>query len=430
MSGSTFKFTVWGLLILVSSAGVVVADDAPNLRLTGAQILDERGEKLLDGYALLLVNGHIAKVAPASEPPASANSTELTLHGLSLIPGLIDLHSHLLLHPYNETPWNVQVLFEPLEERTIRATVAARNTLMAGFTTLRDLGTEGAGFADVALRTAIQQRLIPGPRLYVVTRAIVARGCYGPTSFDSRWEFPQGAQEANGVDGVRGAVREQIARGADWIKVYADYIRGLDIEATPSFSQEELNALVDEARSAKRLVAAHATTDEGIRRAVLAGVKTIEHGYGVSEATLKLMKEHDVVLCPTLSASDATARYAGWNGQDPAPPRVAASRSAFKAARESGVTIANGSDVGVFAHGDNARELELMVSCGMPIADALRSATSGAARVLGRETDLGKIAPGFIADLVAIRGDPLTDISAIRNVVVVIKDGRIVVDRR
>jgi imidazolonepropionase-like amidohydrolase len=414
------------ILILVAQFSALAAPPPPPpLLIHAGHVLDSTGEKWLDQRSVLITDGKITQVTDEKlKPPARAQVMEAP--GLWLIPGLIDLHSHLLLHPYDQTPWNTQVLMEPLESRTIRATVAARDTLMAGFTTLRDLGTEGAACADVALREAIQQRMIPGPRLYVVTRAIVALGCYGPGSLDSRWEFPQGAQEANGVDSVRAAVREQIAHGADWIKVYSDYHRGLDTEATPTFSQEELNALVSEARSANRPVAAHATTDEGIRRAVLAGVNTIEHGYGASEATLTLMKEHGVILCPTLAAADAVARYAGWNGQEPAPPRVARSRAAFKAALRSGVLVANGSDVGVFAHGENARELELMVKAGLTPVQALQAATRSAAAVLGRGNDLGKIAAGSVADIVLLGHDPLADISAVRDVRAVIQAGAVV----
>jgi imidazolonepropionase-like amidohydrolase len=410
-----------GIAVALARFSAPVVPPAPVL-IRAEHVLDPSGEKWLDHRTVLISDGKISRISDESIA-TSSDAIVIDGTGFWLMPGLIDLHSHLLLHPYNEKPWNSQVLFESLETRTIRATVAAHDTLIAGFTTLRDLGTEGAGFADVALREAIQQRLIPGPRLYVVTRAIVARGCYGPTSVDSRWEFPQGAQEANGADGVRAAVREQIAHGADWIKVYADYSRGLDSEATPTFSQDELNALVDEARAANRSVAAHATTDEGIRRAVLAGVKTIEHGYGAGEATLKLMRERGVVLCPTLAASDAVARYGGWNGLEPAPPRVAQSRAAFKAALRGGVTIANGSDVGVFAHGDNARELELMVNAGLTPVQALQSATAGAATVLGKGDSLGRIDVGFAADLVLLGHDPLVDISAVRDVRGVMKGG-------
>lgn len=378
----------------------------------------------------MVSEGRIAAVAPAAElePPPGAELLELD--GLYLVPGLIDLHTHLLLHPYDETPWVDQVLVESLELRTIRAVGAARATLEAGFTTIRELGTEGAAYADVALREATETGLIPGPRILASTRALVATGCYAPAGFDPRWEVPKGAQVADGVDGLRRAVREQIAAGADWIKVYADYRRRPGDPSTPTYSPEELRAVVAEARSAGVPVAAHAATDEGIRRAVEAGVQTIEHGYGASLETLRLMRERGVVLCPTLAASDAIARYGGWRPGEPEPPRVQAAREMFARALAAGTPLACGSDAGVFAHGDNARELKLMVAYGLAPAEALRAATSGAAGVLGLGHELGRVAAGYRADLVALRGDPLSDPAALRGPALVLQDGRVAVDRR
>ena len=401
------------------------------LVLTGAKVLDEKGERWLEGQDVLVVGSKIERIGAAASLGAPADARKIDLAGLHLVPGLIDLHSHLLLHPYDETPWDDQVLKESLESRTIRATVAAKATLDAGFTTLRDLGTEGAAFADVALRDAIAKGTIPGPRLYAVTRAIVATGCYGPgAGFDPRANLPKGAQEASGVADVRRVVREQVAAGADWIKVYADYRRGTSKAATPTFSQEELDALVDEATSAGKPVAAHATTEEGIRRAIHAGVKTIEHGTGISDATLALMKVKGTVLCPTLAATEAVTRYAGWKAGEPDPPAIVASKQFFARALASGVTIACGSDVGVFAHGTEAREIELMVAYGWKPVDALRSATATAAEVLGRDKDLGRIAPGYVADLAAFTGDPLADPTNLRSPAVVLKEGRIAFERR
>jgi imidazolonepropionase-like amidohydrolase len=414
------------LVLLAACAGAAVADEQP-LLLEHAAVLDPSGERWLEDRYVLVVDGRIDRVGAAGEitPPAAATHIDLT--GLHLVPGLIDLHSHLLLHPYNETSWDDQVLHESLEMRTLRASVAARTTLAAGWTTLRDLGTEGAGFADVALRDAIAARLIPGPRLFVATRAIVAVGCYGPSGFDPRWETPKGAQEVNGPDGMRAAVRAQIAAGADWVKVYADYRRRPGGPATPTLTRDEIAAAVDEARAAGLPVAAHASTAEGIRRAVEAGVATIEHGTEAGDKELRLMRERGVVLCPTLAASEAVARYAGWTpGQGPEPERVRQSREMFRRALRAGIVIACGSDVGVFAHGENARELELMVEYGMTPAQALRAATVVAAQVLRRGDELGRIAPGLRADLVAVRGDPLRAISALRAVVWVVAGGRIV----
>ncbi len=397
------------------------------LWLTGARLFDPDAGSLGTGQDVLVVDGRIARIAPPAKMQAPPDAVRLDLSGLTLLPGLMDLHSHLLLHPYNETSWDEQVLRESLEYRTILATVAARVTLEAGFTTLRDLGTEGAGWADVALRDAIAHGVVPGPRLFVATRAIVATGCYGPSGFDPRWTPPIGAQVADGPDGVRRAVREQIAAGADWVKLYADYRRRPGGAITPTFSPEELNAAVEEARSAGLPVAAHTATDEGIRRCVLAGVNTIEHGYFVSDAVLALMQERGVALCPTLAASEAMARYEGWRPEQPEPPRIARARGMFKRALEAGVTIACGSDVGVFAHGDNARELELMHEYGMTTVDVLRSATNVAARVLRRENELGRIATGYVADLLAVRGSPLDELGVLRKSVLVVKEGRVVV---
>jgi imidazolonepropionase-like amidohydrolase len=414
------------LLLAVPLSFVSVKAEA--LVLAGARVLDPDGERWLTGRAVLIEEGRIAKIVPLEE--IGSTDRRIDLGGLYLIPGLIDLHTHLLLHPYDEASWDDQVLREPLELRTIRATTAARATLQAGFTTIRDLGTEGAGLADVAIRDAVAQGMIPGPRLLAATRAIVATGCYGPQDFDHRWDVPQGAQEASGAAEVRKAVRQQVAAGADWVKVYADYRRGKSQQPTATFSQEELDALVDEARSANRPVAAHAGTSEGIRRAVLAGVATIEHGYQASDEVLSLMRERGVVLVPTLAASEAVARYAGWKDGEPDPPGVRTSKDTFSRALRLGVEIACGSDAGVFRHGDNAREIELMVAYGMSPKAALRAATSAAARVLGRERDLGRVAPGYVADLIAVREDPLKSASALRGPVLVLKEGKVALEPR
>ena len=416
------------LLLALPPALAQESGEAQTL-LLGARVLAPDAGGWLEGQVIVLRDGRIEAIVPAERRDRWPDATVLALDGLFVVPGLVDLHTHLLLHPYDETSWNDQVLKESLELRTVRAVVAARATLAAGFTTIRELGTEGAGFADVALRDAIAAGIVEGPRILAATRAIVASGCYGPSGFDPRWKVPKGAQEADGVDGVRVAVREQIAAGADWIKVYADYRRRPGDASTPTFSQEELAAIVHEATSAGLPVAAHASTDEAIRRAVAAGVRTIEHGTSASRASLELMRDAGVTLCPTLGAVEAVSRYAGWRPGGAEPESLRAARATFVLALEVGVDVACGSDAGVFAHGDNAIEPELMVAWGMSPADALRSATSGAARVLGREADLGRIAPGFVADLVVLRGDPLAAPSELREPVLVLRDGRVVVDR-
>ena len=399
--------------------------------ITGARVLDPGGQKWLDGQAVVVNGDRIEQVAASAQVKPPGNARRIDGSGKFLIPGLMDLHTHVCLRPYDQMKWDDQVLKESLELRTIRATAHARATVEAGFTTIRELGTEGAGFADVALRDAINWRIVVGPRLFASTKAIVAAGCYGPTVggvYDAKWSFPKGAQEANGVDGVRLAVREQVAAGADWVKLYADYRRAPGAASTATFTVDELKAAVDEARSAGKPTAAHATTDEGIRRAVVAGFDTIEHGYGASRETLELMKEKGTVLCPTMAAAEAIARYSGWKPGQPEPESLKHSRASLRMARDVGVTIACGSDAGVFAHGDNARELELMVEAGMAPEEALRSATTVGARVLHKESELGQIKVGFAADLVLLRGDPLKDVAALRQGVVVIARGQIVRD--
>ena len=328
---------------------------------------------------------------------------------------MIEGHSHLFLHPYNETSWNDQVTNESFALRTARATAHAQRTLMAGFTTVRDLGTEGAGYGDVGIKQAIEQGIIPGPRMIVVTRAIVARGSYGP-KLSPELDLPQGAQEASGIDEIVRAAREQMGKGADWVKLYADYRWGKDEPSRPTFSEEEMAAAVKAAHAAGRPVAAHAISAEGIRRATMAGVDTIEHGDDGTLEVFKLMKSKGVAFCPTVAAGDAVSQYRGWHkGSDPEPEGIKKKRESMKAAREAGVTFIMGGDVGVFAHGENAREMELLVhDYGFSPMDVLRQATSGNAKIFHLE-DRGRIAPGLLADLVSVTGDPTKDVAALRQ---------------
>ena len=379
--------------------------------LKPAHIFDGETAQLHDGWVVLVRGERIAAVGPANEVKAPADAKVIDLPNTTLMPGLIEAHSHILLHPYSETVWNDQVAREALSLRVARATNHLRNELMAGFTTLRDLGTEGAGYADVGLKQAVNQGIIPGPRLVVATRAIVATGSYGPKGYAPEWTVPQGAEEADGTDSLSRIVRDQIGKGADWIKVYADYRWGAGGAAHATFTLEELKLAVEVAKSAGIPVAAHSTSTEGSRRAILAGVETIEHGDGLTPELLRLMKERGVALCPTLAVASG--------------PNIEKKKTVFKQALEAGVTIASGSDVGVFAHGDNAKEIELMVAWGMPNVDALRSATSIDARVLHLEDKIGRVRTGLFADLIAVEGDPTRDISALRHVRFVMKNGTV-----
>jgi imidazolonepropionase-like amidohydrolase len=407
--------------------GVAFAQGPPK-RVEGITVLRPArvfdGDAMHDGWAVRVEGDRIQAVGPAASL-SSAGATVVDLAGLTLLPGLVEGHSHVLLHPYDETSWNDQVLHESLGIRTARAVNHLRATLAAGFTTIRDLGTEGAGYADVELKDAIEQGIIPGPRMLVSTRAIVATGSYGPKGFALEWRVPQGAEEADADNLVR-VVRDQIGHGADWIKVYADYRWGPHGEAAPTFSLAELTSIVETARSSGRPVVAHSTTAEGMRRAVMAGVETIEHGDAGTSEVFKLMAEKNVALCPTLAAGDATAQYAGWKkGSAPEPPAISRKRASFKAALDAGVTILSGSDVGVYTHGDNARELELMVNYGMNPDAAVKSATSIAARVLHMDNRIGRVKEGLLADVIAVDGDPTHDISALKRVRFVMKGGAV-----
>lgn len=397
------------------------AQNTTRYYLTADRIFD--GEAMHEGWAVVVENDKIIAAGPQDKVKEPSGATKINFPNSTLTPGLIEGHSHLFLYPYNITDWDTQVLKETDSYRTARATVHAKNTLMAGFTSARDLGTEGAGYSDVALKRAINEGIIPGPRLMVAGRAIVATGSYGPKGYDYDQEIMLGAEPADGNDLVR-VVRDQIGKGADLIKVYADYRWGINGDDQPTFTLDELKLINEVAKSSGRVMVCHAKSKEAIKRAVLAGAETIEHGDFLDLEIGKLMKEHNVTYIPTVSAVEMITQYRGWKkGSMPEPTAITNKKKSFKAAMESGVTIGMGGDVGVYAHGENVLEMELLVEYGMKTIDVLKAATSVNAKAFHLDNQVGFVKEGLKADLVIVTGDPSKNISDLRKVKFVMKDG-------
>ena len=408
-------------LSLISIFCCVVISAQQKYFITADRLFD--GESIHADWALLVEGNKIVAVGPKQSIKVTEGTISFNYGNATVMPGMIEGHSHLLLYPYNITDWDTQVLKETDAYRTIRATVHAKNTLLAGFTTARDLGTEGAGYSDVSLKKVINDGIIIGPRLLVAGRAIVSTGSYGPKGYDTDQQIMLGAEPADGNDLIR-VVRDQIGKGADFIKIYADYRWGMNGEDRPSFTLDELKLINEVTRSSGRVMVCHAKSKEAIKRAVLAGAETIEHGDFIDVETGKLMKEHNVTFIPTISAVDAISQYRGWKkGVTEPPANVINKRKSFKEAIASGVTIGMGGDVGVFPHGENASEMELMVEYGLPVMDALKAATSINARAFHLDDKLGSLKQGFLADVVVVSGDPSKNISDVKKVKFVMKDG-------
>ena len=396
-------------------AAILATDPAQPILLKPARVFDGVTAKPHDGWVVFVRGDKIAVAGPAGEVKVPDNVRIMEMPDCTLLPGLIDAHTHLLLHPYNESPWDDQVLKEPLALRRFRATNHAKSTLLAGFTTIRDLGTEGAGYADVGIKQAIDQRIVAGPRMKVTTRAIVATGSYAPR-VSRRSSASRRAPKRPTARACAASSAIRLARGPTGSSLCGR-------RATPTFTLDELKLIVETASSFGIPVVAHASTKEGMRRSALAGVETIEHGDKGDAEVFRLMAKQKVALCPTLAAAEAMSRYRGWKEADPEPAPSKSKRAGFKEALEAGVTIVNGSDAGVFAHGDNARELELLVAYGLTPSQALMAATSTAAKAMHLETKIGTLKAGMLADLVVVEGDPTIDIGALRKMRWVMKEG-------
>ncbi len=416
------QINYWGFILILFCAFPVHSQHL----LIPDRVFD--GEEMHSGWVVAVNENKIVYAGPESGLQRANSYQRKELKGKTLMPGIIEGHSHILLHPYNETEWNDQVLKESAAERAVRATVHVNKSLMAGVTTMRDLGSEGAGYTDVYVKKTIDDGIIPGPRLLIAGPAIVATGAYGPKGFHEGVTVPLGAVPVSGEAEAIKEVRNQMGGGANLIKIYADYRWGKDEPSQATFLQEEIDAMVATATTAGKYVVAHASTPEGMKRATLGGVETIEHGDGGTLEIFSLMKEHNVALCPTLAAGDATEQYKGWQkGEEPDTDRIVKKKKSFKLALESGVDIVFGGDVGVFPHGENYREMELMVDYGMQPLNVLQSATSVNARIFHLD-DLGKIQPEYLADIIAVEGNPIENITQMRQVKFVMKDGVIYKD--
>lgn len=426
---SHLRLFVVFVVMLLGTAHVPAQTPPPSVLLKPARVFTAADQQVHEGWAVLVTGNTITEVGPSSAIKAPPGTTVVDLPGETLLPGLIEAHAHIFLHPYNETTWNDQVIKETPAYRTIRAVRHCESLLMAGFTSVRDLGTEGVDYADVSVQQAINEGLIPGPRLQVATKAIVASASYGPgpRGFAGTFDLPRGAEEVTGADQMRWAVRDQIGHGADVVKLYADYRRGPGGSTRPTLTLDEMRVAVEESKAAGRPVAVHAATPEGMMNAVLAGAYTIEHGYFGTDEVFRAMADRGVAFYPTLAAQEASAIYnQGYKPGVSAPtPSMLEGRRAFQSAMKHGVVIGLGSDVGVFAHGTSWRELELMVEYGMTPVQALLGATSVNAKVMGWGDRLGQLKPGMLADIISVTGDPTKDMSVTRKVRLVMKDGRI-----
>ncbi len=424
---ASFAFSV--LVVLLLSATALRAAEPSHLVLRCGRLIDGRTDAVHSNVVVLVEGERIQAVGAALAIPP--NATVLDLGSSTCLPGLIDNHTHILLQgDITAADYDEQLLKQSIPYRAIQATVAARTALQNGFTALRDLETEGAMYADVDVKTAINRGIIQGPRLFVSTRAFAPTGMYPLLGYSWELRMPEGVQVVDGADNLRRAVREQVKYGADWIKYYSDrryYMKDGALHSWVNFTDEEVKALVDEAHRIGRRVAAHAMGREGIESALRAGVDTIEHGDGLDDEMLDLMLRRGVYWCPTIYVGVYVAEGRSAAGAPIWKAMVDLEKQAFAKAVKKGVKISYGTDAGGYAWTENqAKEFAYMVRYGMTPMQAIRSATSVAAALLDQQDNLGAVEAGKLADIAAVAGDPLKDITELERVRFVMKGGVVV----
>lgn len=405
---------------------------APVVLIKAGRLIDVRGGRVLENQGILLEGERIKSVGPLAAIQRSAPSTAriVDLSNATVLPGLADCHTHILLQgDITAADYDEQLLKESIPYRTIRATVAARIALMNGFTVMRDLETEGAMYADVDVKQAINRGIVPGPRMFVATRAFSATGMYPLQGYSWELRMPEGVQIVDGADNIRRAVREQVKYGADWIKFYADrryFVKDGALHSWVNFTEEEMKAMVGEAHRLGRKVAAHAMGWEGIDASLRAGVDSIEHGYGLDAGLMERMVKQGVYWCPTIYVGVYVAEGRAAAGAPIWLTMRDLEAKAFPLAVRKGVKIAYGTDAGGYSWTENqAKELTYMVRYGMTPMQAIQSATIVAADLLERSIDFGAIEPGRYADIIAVAGNPIENIGELERVRFVMKGGEV-----
>ena len=417
------------LVISVLAASAAAAQDQVTV-LRAARMIDARGDNVIAPAVIVVRGNKIESAGTSAAVPQGAQVIDLG--DVTLMPGLIDAHTHIMLQgDVTSAEYDDQLFKESMPYRALRASRAVKIALERGFTAMRDLETEGAMYTDVDVKKAINNGVIPGPRLQVSTRAMSVTGGYGPSGYSPEVTFPMGVQIVDGVEGGRKAVRKQIAHGADWIKVYADRSYFVDkdgkLSSIPTFTLDEMKAIVDEAHRLRHKVAAHAMARPGIENAVTADVDSIEHGIAIPDDLLDRMKAQGTYLCPTLTVTEYVAPGRGGVWAKTIPEFH---HDSFARALRKGVKIAFGTDVGGFPWDMNqAREFSYETKFGMTPMQAIKSATIVAAQLMGWDDRIGTIESGKFADIVAVPGNPLNDITAMEHVSFVMKDGAVVVRR-